>query len=614
MNRIKRYQGMVTMLMGLAMVWGCGGNGEPGTGDGGIRFAVSTTEADTHIAENRHRPAGRTVAVRIAGAVFSVDEALAAGFLESCNGDLFTIEARVYNTAGATIASAGPWPCSRHSGAVMNVSPGPDRRIAVHARGPDGELTYHGEKDGLAVLPGEVTDAGVIRLLPHELTGHIPMSDGAMIYYDMAGEGPPLILIHGGEQDSSSWDYQIAALSEWYTVIRYDIRDFGRSYYEYDNPWSGTPPGGIPDPISNWSWDDGENRLTTDLVEIMEYMNLDRAHICGLSIGSSIAAQLSVFHPDKVDLLIHTSPWYGENFPTDDAQLDAVRALTDQTLVILGADDFWGSPEYMETMKTEENYHPTTVVIDDAGHNCNVDQPEIYTQHVLAWLRREIVSFPDPNLEAAIRRELDKPEGAILSSELRAIRVLELPLADIQSIEGLQYCANLTDLDLRSNLVSDISPLAGLPNLQRLDLNGNPVSDISALAGLTTLTELSISWTDVTDLSPIAGLENLDTLYLWGLGIQDISAVAMLEKLTVIILGDNAIQDISPLTNLVNLDLVLLDNNEISDISPLVDNPGIGSGDEVLVNYNPLSEVSCAVHIPALESRGVFVEHFCGFL
>ena len=87
----------------------------------------------------------------------------------------------------------------------------------------------------------------------------------------------------------------------------------------------------------------------------------------------------------------------------------------------------------------------------------------------------EGISFPDPNLEAAIREVIDKPEGHILTSDLEGLTSFGVVGGDITSLEGLQHCINLTELDLRYNQISDISPLVSLTNLSRLYIAYNPL-------------------------------------------------------------------------------------------------------------------------------------------
>ena len=92
--------------------------------------------------------------------------------------------------------------------------------------------------------------------------------------------------------------------------------------------------------------------------------------------------------------------------------------------------------------------------------------------------------FPDPNLDALVRMAIDKPEGAILPSELEGLTSLEAPERGITDLSGLEYCTNLTDLNLWDNRIRDISPLASLTNLTELWLYDNQISDISPLIDL----------------------------------------------------------------------------------------------------------------------------------
>ena len=264
----------------------------------------------------------------------------------------------------------------------------------------------------------------------------------------------------------------------------------------------------------------------------------------------------------------------------------------------------------------------------------------------------QVVDIPDPNLRAEIEAALGKDAGATITvpemenltyifafdSQIRDLTGLEfatnldtlwLSESAVSDITALAALTNLTDLHLGSNAIVDISPLAGLTNLTDLWLGSNPISDISPLAGLTGLTDLWLGSNPISDISPLAGLTNLTNLYLGDTAITDISVLSGLTNLIDLSLGFNAITDISPLgslTNLTNLDLAYnaltdisplmgltnlqeldLANNAISDLSPLVANMGFGRGDKLVVDDNPLSDISINTHIPALEARGVRV-------
>jgi internalin A len=103
---------------------------------------------------------------------------------------------------------------------------------------------------------------------------------------------------------------------------------------------------------------------------------------------------------------------------------------------------------------------------------------------------------------------------------------------------------------------------------------------------------------------PLVNLTNLD---LDNNQITDISALSNLSNLRFLYLYQNRITDIGPLENLASLSIVSLRDNRISDISALVRNVGIGAGDDVSIDRNPLSDIARNTQIPALEQRGVRV-------
>jgi internalin A len=219
----------------------------------------------------------------------------------------------------------------------------------------------------------------------------------------------------------------------------------------------------------------------------------------------------------------------------------------------------------------------------------------------------EEVNFPDPNLEAAIRDAIDKPEGPIYPEDLEGLTELHASEKDIADLTGLEYCTNLEGLYLRDNQISDISPLSGLTSLWCLDLDENQISDISPLSSLTNLEVLCLWNNQISDISPLSGLTNLRWLDLGDNQITDISPLSGLTNLEELDLGCNQISDISPLSGLTNLKSLDLGWNQISDIKPLVDNVGLSDGDWVYLYDNPLSDTSIEVYIPLLEERGVEV-------
>ena len=135
----------------------------------------------------------------------------------------------------------------------------------------------------------------------------------------------------------------------------------------------------------------------------------------------------------------------------------------------------------------------------------------------------QTVHIPDPNLEAAIRQALGKPEEDITTADMESLTEL---IADwswaeesnaTSDLTGLERAINLTvlELDLGNNEVSDLSPLAGLTKLIGLMLHDNRINDISSLAGLTNLQclDLRINNIDGTPGSPARRvIDNLNAI------------------------------------------------------------------------------------------------------
>ena len=195
--------------------------------------------------------------------------------------------------------------------------------------------------------------------------------------------------------------------------------------------------------------------------------------------------------------------------------------------------------------------------------------------------QEEVVSFPDANLDAAVRSALRLPAGEPITARtmlnLSSLYAVESGITDLT---GLEYATNLGFLSLNNdywrddkltnhNTVSDLSPLATLTRLGNLYLDGNPISDITPLANLTQLTDLRLSFTNVSDITPLANLTQLTVLRLDLTNVSDITPLANLTQLTELTLGNTPISDITPLANLTQLQTLYLGSNPISDITPL---------------------------------------------
>ena len=193
-------------------------------------------------------------------------------------------------------------------------------------------------------------------------------------------------------------------------------------------------------------------------------------------------------------------------------------------------------------------------------------------------------------------------------SGLTALTSLELRSNDISDLTLLSGLTALTSLDLWGNDISDLTPLSDLNALTDLGLGANDISDLTPLTGLTALTELDLGFNGVSDLTPLTGLTALTNLDLRGNDISDLAPLAGPTALTRLILTRNNVSDLTPLVGMTALTELWLTSNNVSDLAPLVANDGLGAGDLVNVEENPLNRVSIEVHGPALRDRGVIVQ------
>jgi pimeloyl-ACP methyl ester carboxylesterase len=112
-------------------------------------------------------------------------------------------------------------------------------------------------------------------------------SNGQELYYEVHGEGMPLVLIMGIGFDATLWGlHQIPAFSTEFQVIAFDNRDSGRSS-------KATASYTIAD-------------MADDVAGLMDGLEIERAHLLGHSMGGMIAQEFALGHPERLDKLVLT--------------------------------------------------------------------------------------------------------------------------------------------------------------------------------------------------------------------------------------------------------------------------------------------------------------------
>lgn len=109
---------------------------------------------------------------------------------------------------------------------------------------------------------------------------YLEVPDGKL-FYEVAGDGDWIVLVHDGNLHSVTWDEQFPVFSKNYKVVRYDRRGYGKSWYP-DKPYSNIE----------------------DLAEVFRQLNIDKATVMGMSAGGGLAIDFALEYPDSVTGLV----------------------------------------------------------------------------------------------------------------------------------------------------------------------------------------------------------------------------------------------------------------------------------------------------------------------
>lgn len=110
------------------------------------------------------------------------------------------------------------------------------------------------------------------------------------VYYEVHGEGEPLILLHGLGSSTRDWQFQLDDFAAHYRVITLDLRGYGQT----DHP---------PGPYSI-------RMMSQDVIALMDHLGISSFHLLGYSLGGAVALQIAVDHPHRVDnlLVVNSQP------------------------------------------------------------------------------------------------------------------------------------------------------------------------------------------------------------------------------------------------------------------------------------------------------------------
>lgn len=261
----------------------------------------------------------------------------------------------------------------------------------------------------------------------------IAQVNGIELYYELQGQGPPVLLIAGLNADHLIWTLQLSVLAREFQCILFDNRGVGQS----------------SQPVGPYS----TRQLANDAAALLNHLGLERAHIVGHSMGGAIAQEFAIHHPEmtaslaliasfarlderalrglavwkqcfqrltpadyreyvfqqcltyrfyaipgavemlKIQSLANPYPQSLAGFLGQAAAceshdtLERLQRITAPTLVWAPAEDHLIPPRFARAI-AERIPGATYYEQPDAGHLCNIEQTETTTERLLEWLRQ----------------------------------------------------------------------------------------------------------------------------------------------------------------------------------------------------------------------------------
>jgi pimeloyl-ACP methyl ester carboxylesterase len=117
--------------------------------------------------------------------------------------------------------------------------------------------------------------------------------DGVKLYFEETGAGAPIVFVHEFAADHRSWEMQMRHFGQRYRCITYSAR--------------GYPPSDVPEKSTSYS----QNRATDDILAVMDHLDIDKAHVVGLSMGGFASLHFGFRHPARARSLVVAGVGYG---------------------------------------------------------------------------------------------------------------------------------------------------------------------------------------------------------------------------------------------------------------------------------------------------------------
>jgi 3-oxoadipate enol-lactonase len=250
--------------------------------------------------------------------------------------------------------------------------------------------------------------------------------DGGWLQYEVAGDGDPVVFIHGFGLDLSMWDPQWPVFAQHHRAIRYDLRGYGHS--------------SLPD--KPYSHED-------DLLALIDFLDARPAHLVGLSLGGRVALRVAAQAPEAMRSLTLADPALDGHLWSQD-WLQRWRKMTDAAKRgdLSSAKKRWQEHILFEPANKDPKVAGALRVMIDRYSGWHLGHPDPGTapQTPVAQM---LASISIPTL--VVVGELDLPDFQAIARLLAQ----EMPQAELRTIMGSGHMSNMEAPHVFNELVLD---------------------------------------------------------------------------------------------------------------------------------------------------------------
>jgi pimeloyl-ACP methyl ester carboxylesterase len=150
---------------------------------------------------------------------------------------------------------------------------------------------------------------------------HITTDDGVRLYVEETGSGTPIVFVHEYAGDCRSFEPQVRAWSRRYRCVAFNAR--------------GYPPSDVPEEVEKYS----QERARDDIRSVLDGLEIDKAHILGLSMGGFAALHFGFAYPERALSLVVGGCGYGAQ-PEKRAQFTAESHNVADKIARMGMEEF----------------------------------------------------------------------------------------------------------------------------------------------------------------------------------------------------------------------------------------------------------------------------------